>query len=119
MSKLDKEQVLADFTAAFEKANGKAPQVEQKGSWYSVDGGKSLRLAELTEMTTELTGSAPTPAKQEPAKASTDPQKPQSKAPAKARKAKAKTARTSGGLTPKELWKQKLASKDTLPRGVC
>ncbi|RRJ85331.1 hypothetical protein [Aestuariirhabdus litorea] len=110
MSKLDKEQVLAEFTAAYTKANGKAPEIDQKGSWYSVDGGKSVRLADLAEMTTELSGA---PAKAEPA-----PKKAAAPKKAPAAKAKAKPATTGGGLTPKQLWKQKLSGRDTLPRGV-
>ncbi|MCL6415894.1 hypothetical protein MIB92_09535 [Aestuariirhabdus sp. Z084] len=117
MSKLDKEQVLADFSAAFEKANGKAPVVDQKGSWYSVDGGKSVRLADLVDMTAELSGGA-APAKPEAApKAAAEKKAPAAKKTAKP-KAKTKTTSTSGGMTPKELWKQKLAARDTLPRGV-
>jgi hypothetical protein len=37
MSKLDKDSVLAKFTAAYEAANGKAPTIEAKGGWYSVE----------------------------------------------------------------------------------
>jgi len=57
MSKLEKDTVLDNFTQAYTKANGKAPTVEAKGGWYSVDGGKNVRLAQLEEMTAEL-GSA-------------------------------------------------------------
>lgn len=56
MSKLDKETVLENFTQAYTKANGKAPSVEAKGGWYSVDGGKNIRLAQLEELTEELNG---------------------------------------------------------------
>ncbi|MFW8589469.1 hypothetical protein ACOI22_01560 [Glaciecola sp. 2405UD65-10] len=56
MSKLDKETVLENFTQAYTKANGKAPSVEAKGGWYSVDGGKNIRLAQLEELTEELSG---------------------------------------------------------------
>lgn len=41
MSKLDKDQVLADSTAAYQQAHGKKPTIEAKGGWYSVNGGKS------------------------------------------------------------------------------
>lgn len=60
MSKLDKETVLENFTEAFTKANGKAPTIEAKGGWYSVDGDKNVRLAQLEEMTAELNGAADT-----------------------------------------------------------
>jgi len=55
MSKLDKEQVIAKFTKAFQEANGKEPQIEAKGGWYSVDGDKNIRLAQLDEMAEQLT----------------------------------------------------------------
>jgi len=57
MSKLDKEQVIEQFTQAYTSANGKAPTIEAKGGWYSVDGGKNLRLAALAEMAAELSAS--------------------------------------------------------------
>ena len=43
MSKLDKDAVIAKFTEAYTAANGKAPQIEAKGGWYSVDGSKNMR----------------------------------------------------------------------------
>ena len=122
MSKLDKDQVIADFTAAYQQAHGKKPSIEAANGWFSVDGGKNMRLAQLAEAATELSGGATKPA---PAAA-----KPASKAPAKAAKAakpaakpaakKAVTKSTGGGLTAKELWRQKLqqgASNGRLPRG--
>ena len=65
MSKLDKDQVIENFTKAYSAANGKEPTIEAGGGWYSVDGGKKVRLAALDEMATELSS---TPAKAEPAK---------------------------------------------------
>jgi hypothetical protein len=59
MSKLDKDQVIAAFTEAYTAANGKAPTIEAKGGWYSVDGGKNMRLADLDAMTAELGSSTP------------------------------------------------------------
>ena len=88
MSKLDKDQVIAKFTEAYTAANGKAPQIEAKGGWYSVDGGKNMRLAALEELANELAGGAPAaeaPAKEEkPAKAAKKAEK--AEAPAKAEK---------------------------------
>jgi membrane protein involved in colicin uptake len=55
MSKLDKDSVIEKFTNAFTLANGKAPVIEAKGGWYSVDGGKNIRLAQLDEMADEMT----------------------------------------------------------------
>lgn len=60
MSKLDKDEVLAKFTEAYKAANGTEPQIEVKSGWYSVDGGKNIRLAQLVEMTEELSGSGTT-----------------------------------------------------------
>jgi hypothetical protein len=54
MSKLDKEEVVSNFTEAYKSANGKEPSIEAKGGWYSVDGGKNIRLAQLNEMIGEL-----------------------------------------------------------------
>lgn len=97
MSKLDKDAVLDNFTKAYTEANGKAPLIEAKGGWYSVDGGKNMRLAQLDELRAELS-SAKTAAKSEAKKS----------APAKAVKAtteneakpkakKAKTTKAKGG----------------------
>lgn len=59
MSNIDKDQVLSDFTAAYKAAHGKEPQIEAKSGWFSVDGGKNVRLAALVDMTAELSGNAP------------------------------------------------------------
>lgn len=128
MSKLDKDQVLADFTEAYQQAHGKKPKIEAKGGWYSVDGGKNMRLAQLAEEAQTLSGDKAKPAKKENKKAET--QKTETKkaapakkaaAPAKKPAAKAKVAKGSkGGLTAKELWRQRLeqdSSLSRLPRG--
>ncbi|PKG99462.1 hypothetical protein [Paraglaciecola sp. MB-3u-78] len=60
MSKLDKDQVIAAFTEAYTATNGKAPTIEAKGGWYSVGGGKNIRLADLDAMIPELGTSTPT-----------------------------------------------------------
>jgi hypothetical protein len=127
MSKLDKDQVIADFTAAYEKAHGKKPTIEAKSGWYSVDGGKNMRLAQLAEEAEALAGGSKKPA----AKADKPAAKKAAK-PAKATEKKAATkkpaAKTSGvktkssgnGLTARELWRQKLeesSSLSRLPRG--
>ncbi|MBU2916533.1 hypothetical protein KO505_00990 [Psychrosphaera sp. F3M07] len=94
MSTLDKDQVLSDFTEAYKKVNKKEPQIEAKGGWYSIDGGKNVRLAALVDLTAELSGSTAAPAKAAaPAK---------EKAPAKkkaAAKKAAPVAVTSTGYT--------------------
>ena len=136
MSKLDKEKVLAEYTEAYEKAHGKKPKIEASNGWDSVDGGKNVRLAQLDEEAKAL-------AKGKPAKAekTSDKKAPPKKAAAKKTETKSDTKKAapkktaakkeapkkpavkksnSGGLTAKELWKQKLESKGTdcrLPRG--
>ena len=59
MSKLDKDSVIEKFTQAYKAANGKAPTIEAKGGWYSVDGGKNMRLAQLDEMADSFGADAP------------------------------------------------------------
>ena len=111
MSKLDKDQVIADFTAAYTAAFGKAPQLEQKPGWFSVDGGKNIRLAELAELAASYGNSKPAakPAAAKPAKAAVA--KPAAKA---AKPAKAKSS--SGGKTAAQLWAERTAQQRQ-PRG--
>lgn len=112
MSKLTKEEVISTLEAALAKQEGQAVKIEQKGSWYKIDGGKSLRFSDLEAMLAEMGGdSAPVAAKTDKKVAAKPAAK---KAPAK--KA-AKPAAKSGGKTPKELWREKLAGKGQLPRG--
>ncbi|MDN7124203.1 hypothetical protein [Pseudidiomarina terrestris] len=128
MSKLDKDQVLADFTAAYEKAHGKKPTIEASSGWYSVDGGKNMRLAQLAEEAKTLVGGskpAAAKAKSKPAaKAEKQPTAKVAKKPASKRlaenKSTAKKSASSGGLTARELWREKLeqgSSLSRLPRG--
>ncbi len=136
MSKLDKEKVLAEYTEAYEKAHGKKPKIEASNGWYSVDGGKNVRLAQLDEEAKALAKGKPAKAekasdkKAAPKKAAakktetkSDTKKAAPKKTAAKKEAPKKPAvkkSNSGGLTAKELWKQKLESKGTdcrLPRG--
>ena len=92
MSKLDKDSVLAKFTAAYEAAHGKVPTIEAKGGWYSVDGGKNIRLAHLEEMADSMGSAAPAPKKakaEKPAKEA-KVEKPKAAKPKTPAKAKAK-----------------------------
>lgn len=123
MSKLDKEQVLADFSKAYEKANGKAPTIEQKGSWYNVDGGKSIRLADFVTLTEELQqGKTETQTKskkeEKPKKAATakadDKKAPAKKAPAK--KADAPKKAEPKKATVKKAAPKKAAAKEKKPK---
>jgi len=126
MSKLDKAQVLEDFDKAYQAANGKQPEVVAKAGWYSVDGGKNMRLADLAALTEELSsGTAPAA----PEKAA----KPAKKAAAKpAKKAAVKTVEikdkgmvivknNEDGYTAEEFWIVYLAELDhdcRLPQGI-
>ncbi|WP_417664708.1 hypothetical protein [Pseudidiomarina donghaiensis] len=120
MSKLDKDQVLADFTAAYQQAHGKKPTIEAKGGWYSVDGGKNVRLAQLAEEAEALTGGKSVEKAKPTQKADSAPKAAKKTAPAKKPAAKAKVAKSGGGLTAKEAWRQRLeqdATLSRLPRG--
>ena len=107
MSKLDKTEVLSAFEAAYEAANGKKPEITTKPGWYSIDGGKNMRLADVAELTKELSSGKSTK-KAAPVKA-------QKKAPFTVIK------QNEEGYTAEELWIVELARKDhdcRLPRGV-
>ncbi len=110
MTNLDKDAVIAAFTDAYQKAHGKAPSIESKSGWYSIDGGKNVRLAQLQEMTESL-NSAPDIAKKKTPKKDT-------KATAKPSEKKATTSKKSG-FSVKDFWAEKLnaeAPGATLPR---
>ena len=133
MSKLDKDEVIANFTAAYQAANGKEPQIEAKGGWYSVDGGKNMRLAALAELAAELAGGDAAPAEEKAEEAPKAEAKAEKKAAAKPKKKAAKAAPAAGngkgpkvvsagsGMKPGDAWKAKLeesGSDCVLPRGI-
>ncbi|MBC3767319.1 hypothetical protein [Neptunicella marina] len=114
MTKLDKDQVVEKFTKAYKAANGKAPQIEAKGGWYSVDGGKNMRLAQLDELADELAGGAAkaetsAPAEKKAKVADKPAAAKKEKAPAKTKKAAAKK---SSSFSVKAFWSKLLAEKD-------
>ncbi|GAA0857467.1 hypothetical protein [Aliiglaciecola litoralis] len=116
MSTLDKDQVIENFTQAYKAAHGKKPTIEAKGGWYSVDGGKNVRLAALEEMTTEL-GSSSAPAKKSaPKKAEAKADKPApkkaDKKPAAKKPAKAKKPANSNGFSVKAFWNEKIEARN-------
>ncbi len=117
MSKLDKDGVLAKFTAAYEAANGKAPTIEAKGGWYSVDGGKNVRLAQLEEMADNM--EAPAPKKAKAAKPAKEAKVEKPKTAAKAdkpkapAKAKAKAKKSASGFSVKDFYTKQI--QDTNP----
>ncbi|MBO2561320.1 hypothetical protein I6M33_11935 [Shewanella algae] len=128
MAKLTKEEVISTLQQALSEQQGKAVTIEQNGSWYKIDGGKSLRFAELEQMLADSAKPAKTEAKQEKPKAAkteAKQEKPKAAKPAAKPAAKAKPkqvapakAGSQGGKTPKELWREKLAAGNhKLPRG--
>lgn len=120
MSKVDKDQVIENFVQAYTAANGKAPEIEAKGGWYSVDGGKNVRLAALEDMTKELSGSA-APSKKEAApkkaeKPAKEAKKPAAKKPAAKKAAKKKA---DSGFSVKAFWAEQILGRNPgsrLPR---
>ena len=64
MSKLDKTEVLSAFEAAYEAAHGKKPEITTKPGWYSIDGGKNMRLADVAALTEELTSGSAAPSQE-------------------------------------------------------
>lgn len=122
MSKLTKEEVISALESALASKQGSAVTIEQKGSWYKIDGGKSLRFSELETMLAELNGGTAAAEvvepKTKPAAKTAKPKAEVKKVPAKKVSTKAvKAANSQGGKTPKELWREKLAGKGQLPRG--
>jgi hypothetical protein len=118
MSKLDKTEVLSAFEAAYETANGKKPEITTKPGWYSIDGGKNMRLADVAELTKQLS-SGDTVA-QAPV---TTPAKATTAATVNAQKTApfAVISNNEEGYTAEEAWIVELARKDhdcRLPRGV-
>ena len=96
MSKLDKDQTIEQFTHAYTAANGKAPEIEAKGGWYSVDGGKNIRLAAIAEMTAELSGGTATASSAPATKKAT--KKPTTKT--------ANPSKSASGFSVKSFWQE-------------
>ncbi|MGS0689073.1 hypothetical protein [Shewanella sp. 30m-9] len=118
MSKLTKEEVISSLETALTQRDGQAVKIEQKGSWYKIDGGKSLRFSELEAMLAEVGGnSAPVAAKVETKTVAAKPAAKKATVKKATVKKAAKPAAKNGGKTPKELWREKLAGKGQLPRG--
>ena len=94
MASLDKEQVIEKFTNAYESAKGKKPDIDAKGGWYSVDGGKKVRLAALNELADELTSGGAA-----------------EKADVKVKKAAPKKQKT--GFSVKQFWTDKITNENS------
>lgn len=130
MSKLDKEQVIAEFTAAYKTAFGKEPQLEQKPGWFSVDGGKNIRLAELAELAQSYTGSkaAAKPKKADKpavAKAESKPATSPKAAPKAGKKPAAKKAKSAPAASrplhqqpAAQSWAEQVGTGQRMPRGA-
>ncbi|AZG73044.1 hypothetical protein [Shewanella livingstonensis] len=121
MTTLTKEEVISQLQTALEKQSGKAVSIEQSGSWYKIDGAKSVRFSELESMHAELTtASSSKSVATSSTKAVAKPiEKLAIKSVAKKTLDKKATS-TSGGLTPKQFWRLKLekaSGPQTLPRG--
>lgn len=117
MSKLTKEEVISALESALATEQESAVTIEQKGSWYKIDGGTSLRFSELESMLTELSGETPAVKATAEKKAAPVAKAAKPKTVTKPATKKAAPANTHGGKTPKELWREKLAGKGQLPRG--
>lgn len=109
MSKLDKDEVIAKFTEAYTAANGKAPEIEAAGGWYSVNGDKKVRLAALNDMADELAGGAKAAPAEEKKEA------PAKKAVKPAKKPAAKKA-AKKGFSVKAFWAEQLPEGSRQPR---
>lgn len=108
MGNVDKDKIIEEFTKAYQKANGKAPTIEAKSGWYSVDGGKNMRIGQLEEMTATLNDQQPdTPVAKAPAKTESKPAAKKTKAAAKPKAKKQK-----GSFSVKAFWQEKLASEN-------
>lgn len=119
MTTLDKVKVLAEFTSAYKAAFGKAPKIEEKPGWYSVDGSKNMRLAELEQLGKSYskeaasTDKADKPAKKTAAKAAT---KAVTKTTTKPKQPK--VTASGNGETPLYIWQQYIGNnKQRMPRG--
>ncbi|KXJ60487.1 MAG: hypothetical protein AXW14_03875 [Alteromonas sp. Nap_26] len=107
MTNLDKDKVITEFTNAYTQVNGKAPSLEIKSGWYSVDGGKNVRLSQLKEMTASLLASSNDKAK--PVSTSKTPKKSNTST----------SPKSKSGFSVKQFWADKLQQQDpgsTLPR---
>lgn len=114
MSKANKEQIIEEFTQAYQKAHGKTPEIEAKSGWYSVDGGKNMRIGQLEEMTKELGGQSSSGAATKKAAS-----KPKTEGKAKAKPAKKQSKKAATGFSVKDFYAQKLQDENpgsTLPR---
>jgi hypothetical protein len=122
MTNMTKEEVIGALEVALLQKEGRAIKIEQKGSWYKIEDGKSLRFSELEAMlaslSTAVISTAKSPVTQKKVEADKTVTEAKTIKPAQA--APAVKQGNNGGKTPKQLWREKLTSqkgKYTLPRG--
>lgn len=122
MSTLDKTEVLASFEAAYEAANGKKPDITAKAGWYSVDGGKNMRLADLNDLIATLgSDAAPNASKAKTTKKAVTKKAADIASVVGPTNGFTITRSNDEGYTAEELWIVTLAEKEhdcRLPRGV-
>ena len=116
MSKLDKDQVIAKFTQAYTAANGKAPEIEAKGGWYSVNGDKNVRLAELDTMADAMAKPAKASTAKKADKPAAKAEKPAAKAAKAAAKPSKKPASKKSDFSVKAFWAEQVAPGSRSPR---
>jgi len=124
MTTLSKEDVISSLQAALEKQSGTAVNIEQSGSWYKIDGGKSVRFSELESMLAAMDSDSQSvtkaATKSTAKKATVTKAKPAAAKKTSSASIKSAQAVEGSGLSPKELWRAKLENvkgKNTLPRG--
>ena len=107
MSKLTKEDVILKLTSALSVKEGRKVHIEQKGGWFKIDGGKSLRFSQLESLLENETKASKS--------VTTEPVEKISKKMA----APIVTITVNPkGKKPKDLWREKLlADSNKLPRG--
>lgn len=99
MTKLDKDQVLQGFSQAYENVHGKTPDIQAKGGWYSVEGGKNMRLAQLAEEIEVLNNQT------KPAAVVSEKSTPKAKPKKSAKK-------SSAAFSVKQFWSEQLTQRD-------
>lgn len=120
MSHQEKEQILQNFSEAYQAKYGKAPVIEESRGWYKVDDGKNMRLAQLAELAGELSGQAPDKSVQTAKPTNTNNQNRQKVSNTTTVESKVAVTKHAKGFTAKEVWLEKLQQLNSacrLPRG--
>ena len=119
MAKPDKNDVIEEFTHAYTSVNGKRPDIQAKSGWYSIDGGKNVRLAQIQEMTAALLeDGSKTPSTSKATKEAMSEAPPKTTSKTRPKNV-AKTKPQKSGFSVKQYWADKLnteAPGSTQPR---